>query len=161
MLTLIQGTNALTVNQTRMFRPRAFSRFVARLMIGVMVFAQMALAAHACPVASGRTGDVAGGMTAMGANGAAAPSGIGDEGAADADATMPALQNQCTAHCQSGQQNADGKPAPSPAVAFLTIRYTLPALEHGGVSASQVEAANDPPLAVDPPHAVLHCCLRI
>lgn len=161
MLTLIQGTNALTVNQTRMFRPRAFSRFVARLMIGVMVFAQMALAAHACSVASGRAGDVAGDMTAMGANGAAAPSGIGDEGAADAGATMPALQNQCTAHCQSGQQNADGKPAPSPAVALLTIRYTLPALEHGGVSASQVEAANDPPLAADPPHAVLHCCLRI
>jgi len=154
MLTLIPGTIALPLNQTHMLIPRAVSRFVAQLMLGVLVFAQMAVAAHACPVMSGQTGDASGRLIAMGAN--PAPDVTGNDGAAKS-----APQSLCTAHCQAGQQSADSKPAPSPPLALLTIRYALPMLEHGGEDARQLAATNDPSLAADPPHAVLHCCLRI
>lgn len=154
MLTLIPGTIALTLNQTHMLIPRAASRFVARLIIGMLVYAQMAVAAHACPVMSGQTGDASGRSSAMEAT--PAPGATGKDGA-----TKSISQSLCTAHCQSGQQNADRKPAPSPPAVMLTSRYTLPMLEHGGVNARRVEAANAPPPAAEPPHAILHCCLRI
>ncbi len=72
----------------------------------------------------------------------------------------PALPNLCAAHYQYGQQSADHAPAPVVPAVLLTSLYTLAPL---GDSSGYVGPRTGPNglLAVaDPPHAVLHCCLR-
>lgn len=136
---------------------RTAARSIACQLIGVLVFAQLALAAYACP--------------AMPAGTANAPMGQGDMAGATQTHfdVMPAAPvrmdeaqpNLCAAHCQSGQQNVDVKPTPSPAVALLAGYFAVePVAQRGGQMRPFTWAAHPPPLA-DPPHAILHRCFRI
>lgn len=125
-----------------------------------MVFAQMTVAAYAC------TGVQSVSMSGAMGSGTdltrvdAAMTGPGD-GVSGHAAMDPALPNLCAAHCQGGQQNADGKPAPSvPAAMPMSLYPSVLAPLSADIRRAST-APDDPPPKADPPHAVLHCCFRI
>lgn len=134
--------------------PRATCRFIARLMMGVLLFAQLAFAAHAC-----------GGMASTALGGADAPtSGATMAGMAaelsGQDASDAMQPNLCAAHCQSGQQNAGAKALPD-LPATLPARPSALAPEAVPNRIRLAAAVQSVPPSADPPHAILHCCLRI
>jgi len=69
----------------------------------------------------------------------------------------------CGTHCKFGKQNADSTSAPMPIEALLAGYFTLPAIAQIAGQAAPLAMANRPPPPpfADPPHAILHCCLRI
>lgn len=147
----------------------ALKRLICRVLIGVFVSAQFAVAAYACPELSPSVTDEARSVptaaaemasAAMGAHGST--NGLqthGNHGYAGMDPGLPQL---CMAHCQFGNQSADHTPLPAVSPALLTAIYTLPPVQEA--AASRVPRANllrgGPSGASDPPHAILHCCLR-
>lgn len=146
--------------------PRTVSRFIARLLVGVMMFAQMTVAAYACTGAQAAVMPGVGPSGISGISGAdvtmvrAAMTGLA-AGAHDHAAIDPAQPNLCAAHCQSGQQNADGRLVASVPAAIPTSLYPR-ASEMLLAGILRVSAApHDPPPDADPPHAILHCCFRI
>lgn len=126
--------------------PRIRRILAALITMFSLLFAQLAVAAYACP-------DLA--MTAMAAKAAqeAMP------GCTDMDMAQPGL---CEAHCANGHQSLD-TPANPPIAAFVPSRLVaiLPALEFL-VPATPIQA--NPSLlarATAPPMAIRHCCFRI
>jgi hypothetical protein len=125
-------------------------RTTCRLMLAVMLFAQWAVAAHACD------GPLA--MQAAAQEAAAMPADCDMAGTQDGD--KDAL---CVDHCRSGQQASETSTAPVVFAAIPVLLYALPAadlavsaqsLPHSTVTA---HAGAPPP----PRHAVLHCVWRI
>lgn len=137
---------------------RNLSRLIARLLIGVIVFAQVAVAAYACPaMPAGSMSDGAGYAALMGDLGASA----GVDGMPTGFRVDSALPNLCIAHCQVGQQNADGKPAPTVPPALLASLYpVVPSTPRDRPTLARA-AVDDSPRAASPPLAILHCCFRI
>ncbi len=138
---------------------RNVNRFIARLLIGVIVFAQVAVAAYACPAmpAGSATGDAAH-AAMMGQGMISATGAYGMLGAPRLDPSQPGL---CAAHCQTGQQNADGKPATTVPPALLVSLYPVAPAAPRAQPALARAAVDDPPPAASPPLAILHCCFRI
>lgn len=148
-------------------------RLICRLLIGVLVSTQLAIAAYACNgiarMAMPGQGLPITAAMAMDRSGAADPAGSISAAAANQDEGPgpgcsrldPALPNLCVAHHQYGQQSADHSPAPTVPAALLIGLYTLAPPGASSERASSPAGLGDPPAAVDPPHAVLHCCLRI
>jgi len=138
---------------------RAFRRLVARLMIGIVLLAQFAVASHACALAAAT---VRSPMPAMamhdGAPCAEAAAAAGSPGAAPAD--VAAGSPLCAGHCQLGQQSADPSPAPSVAPALVAALYVLPAAPPPAGAAGAPGQALPPRAGSSPPLAILHCCLR-
>lgn len=148
-------------------------RSICRLLIGVLVSTQLAIAAYACAgiarmAMPGRGLPIAAAM-AMDRPGVADPAGSISGAAANQDEGTgpgcsrldPALPNLCVAHQQYGQQSAEHSPAPTVTVAVLIGLYTLAPLGESSERTGPAAGPGDPAAAVDPPHAVLHCCLRI
>ncbi len=152
----------------------AFRCIVCRLMLGILLFGQMAIAAYACPALSGAL--QSGPMMGMNASAALVPDGEADALTAvwsDTPATsdMVAMTgceqiddratHLCVEHCRFGQQSADHASAPIVPSALLTILYILPLqpepLGLGWPSAD----SKFKHVAASPPHAILHCCFRI
>ncbi|CAN7768930.1 hypothetical protein LJR084_007505 [Variovorax sp. LjRoot84] len=136
---------------------RDLRRFVCRLLIGVLVFAQMAIAAYACPTLSAAPESLS--MVAMDASVAATP---GEEAAmVGCDQIDNSAPNLCAEHCRFGQQSADHTPAPTVPAALLTTLYTLPVQpEHLGHVRPPADMELEQ-VAASPPLAILHCCFRI
>jgi hypothetical protein len=138
---------------------RITSRFVARLLVGVLLSAQMAVTAYACPVMLNGSTHSTAPSAVMGMGDVAETQSGGMEtklGGMDSD-----LPNLCLGHCQYGQQNADSTSSPSLAAAVLTSLYALPSLEQSAGLARPIATASGPPSLVDRPHAILHCCFRL
>jgi len=123
--------------------PRALKRWICRLLIGVFASAQLAIAAHA---GSGMPG------LALLAHGPASESMVMKDGGVD-----PMLSNVCTGHCQYGHPSAN---APAMPPAPLTSLYVLPPLHVSAEPTRSLLGPARPLPAPDPPHAILHCCLR-
>ena len=145
---------------------RAFSRFVCRLLLGVLVFGQMAIAAYACPALSGAPQSlptmVMGALVAtMPDDEAGASMAVSADMSATSDMAAMTSCDQIVEHCRFGQQSADHASAPTVPAALLTTLYTLPVqpepLGHGCPSADSKFKR----VAASPPHAILHCCFRI
>jgi hypothetical protein len=135
------------------------SRFIARLLVGVLLFAQLAVAAYACPVTLNGSANRPGHSAFMGMGDVVALHSSGMEtsaGGMDSD-----LPNLCFGHCQFGHQNTDSTSSPNAPVAMLTSLYTLPSLEQSAGLARPLATASGPPSMADPPHAILHCCFRL
>ena len=127
--------------------------FVARLLVGVLLFAQLAVAAYACTAAMPDPA-LAGSVdsSAMVGHGAAAPP-------THIDPDQPAL---CLAHCRSGQQTAGVEPLPIPPLALVAGYFTLESIGLGAeMRGRHVDSAGGVPPIADPPQRILHCCLRI
>lgn len=158
----------------RMTIARAFRQFVCRLMVGVLLFGQMAIAAYACPALSGAPqslptmamdasaatmpGDAAGASMAVSPD----TSATSDMAAmAGCDQIDDSTANLCVEHCHFGQQSADHASAPTVPAALLTTLYTLP-VQPEALGLSRPSADSDfKRVAAAPPHAILHCCFRI
>ena len=146
--------------------PRAMSKAVSRLLIGVLLFAQFAVASYACPSLMGSAAEV-GGKAGM----AMAASASRDASAAATPASMPPgcdqidakAANLCAEHCRSGQQSVDTAPAPIVHVAIPTLLYPLPLEPQRLLGSGRSFPAPDAGLvaALSPPHAILHCVFRI
>ena len=95
---------------------RTLRRSVARLLVGMLVYAQLAVAAYACVGAA--TG-LAGAGTAEG-NFVAGHGGAAQTMQLDPD--QPAL---CVAHCRNAQQTAGVEPPTIPPTVLVTGYFTL------------------------------------
>jgi hypothetical protein len=143
---------------------RALRRLICRVLIGVFVSAQLAITAHACPafgpsqpmtkVSAVPTTEMVASMDAHDMSSAeAASSHAGMDGA---------LSSVCVGHCQFGQQMPDQTPAPAVFPALLSSLYALPSLDQASAlaAARAASARKGPTAPADPPHAILHCCMR-
>ena len=141
---------------------RQFLRTICRALIGVVILTQMALAAYACPgvarsaamavqmqmaSAIASDADAADASPAMDCEGMAGPM--------DAD-----FANLCAEHCHHGQQSDQASTLTLPAVLLTALYDTSPAPVPGALPGHAFEAAGGR-RAAEPPHTLLHCCLRI
>ena len=124
----------------------------SRSLIASLLFLQLATAAYACAMNS--TPRAAASMAGMPCAEAMAG---GDMATMDPD--QPGL---CHEHCKGGLQTIEpaatvALAAPAMVVLFVVTAPAAPAVEASGWQAQRVERDSAPP----PPHAILHCCLRI
>ena len=151
----------------------AFRRGVARMLIGVLVAAQLMVTAHACPLTSAGHDD-GGPAQAIAAAGPALDvvasvvsvperSNPSDDAASmpDCEHMKMSAQPVCAEHCHPVQQNADAAFAPSLPFVLLALRYPMPvqpdALPLRQPRGDGSSSAGPAP----PPLAILHCCFRI
>lgn len=128
---------------------RRWLRALGRGAIGVFLFAQMAIAAYACPTLSAPpAADVVASVLAHG------PDCKDRVGAMDSAAT-----NLCAEHCKSDQKSAQTSTVSVP-VALLSVRYETPPLPALTPPPRATAVSMDALLAGKPPHAILHCVYR-
>jgi hypothetical protein len=135
---------------------RELARLICRALIGVLLFAQFTVASYACPAAAGFDSGTVVGSGALHADMEMASAESGDV-TTDLEAA-----NLCVEHCRFGQQSVD-KPAPvqAPAAASALL-YELPTPSEAVSGADRSLPSLDPAVAAPPPpHAILHCVLRI
>lgn len=147
----------------------AFRRLICRVLIGVLLSTQFAIASYACPAsgtpdaehqASSSTASMAS-LELVDTTGPHSGMDAADTSSGQTHPGMaPTLPNLCLSHCQFGQQTAEHTPAPVVAPALLTALYTLPSLDRAAASPRLISRADRPAVVADPPHAILHCCLR-
>jgi hypothetical protein len=118
-------------------------RFLALIGAGVMLFAQFAVAAHAC-------------MTM-----APAMPGIAAENPPCHEPDSGDL-NACLTHCQAGAQaSSDKLPATSTGLTLVLVNAVVKSDLVAAASASHGYARSLLTRATAPPAMVRHCCLRI
>ena len=71
-----------------------------------------------------------------------------------------ASPNLCAEHCKQGEQSDQASSLTVP-TAILTLRYALRALIETAAVPRAVDIAPTVRVAAFPPHAILHCVLRI
>lgn len=142
--------------------PRTVRRNVGRVLIAALLFAQMMVAAYACPT-----------LAPVGAaerlpTTAAKRAVETVPGSAQQVAGMPAgcdgmildSPNLCVAHCQAGDQNIDAAQTLA-APAYMASSFYVVSLPSApgefDRNTTPIEGIN----AIPPPHAILHCCFRI
>lgn len=145
---------------------RRFLRSVCRALIGVVLLAQMAVSAYACPgLASGAMMNMpavspvpTGGEASQDVAAIAADQAIA---CADMAGPMdPDFANLCAEHCRQGQQSDQAATLTVPA-ALLTALYMTPQAPEPFVATRPAAAATSALAAASPPLAILHCCFRI
>jgi hypothetical protein len=145
---------------------RALSKTISRLLIGVFLFAQFAVADYACPGLSGMI-SMPKGDDAMVMASFAVPDDAAAAKSADMSPGCDQLDqdaaNLCAEHCRFGQQSADTAPVPVVLAAIPTLLYSLPLEPAPLLGSSRSMPAPDANLAAapPPPHAILHCVFRI
>jgi hypothetical protein len=143
---------------------RAASKAIGRLLIGVLLFAQLAVASHACPLSG--SGSATPGMSGLVMASEAVPTGpaaASPKMASGCDQRDPNATNLCSEHCRQGQQSADVTPAPVVHAAIPTLLYVIPTELALALGSGRLSTAPDAHLAAapPPPHAILHCVFRI
>lgn len=145
---------------------RSFLRAVARGLVGVVLMAQIAVSAYACPGLSS--------STAM--NMQMPPAGTSSDERIGADAGKPMANmsncaemgstmdssspNLCAEHCKYGQQS-DHAPTFNVPSAVLTALYFTPMVPVTAPAPRPAAATLSALVAASPPHAILHCVHRI
>ncbi len=143
---------------------RSFKQQVCRVLTGMLLFSQLAVAAYACPgisaaalfdrnqgqsVAAAAMGEQANSVT------------LSCEQMDRALQTDRTTQNLCSEHCKYGQQSADRASMPIPPAVLLTTLYTTPLLSEAAIRIQPLAALEASPPATSPSHTILHCCFRI
>jgi hypothetical protein len=133
---------------------RPVLRSVARLMAMVLVFAQLAVSAYACP----RLQPVSSAPESP----ASAPMVMSEDGSdcAGRMALDPASPTLCAEHCKVGQQSERAWTVSVPP-ALLNALYPLAPPRATSPVPRSTAAPPDALVAASPPHAVLHCVYRI
>ena len=131
---------------------RSWLRAVARGLAGALFFAQMAIAAYACPAVP-VVGVAEMRMSAIPA--AAMPDCEAMTGAMD-----PFAANLCAEHCKYGQQSDQASTLTVPAV-LLSLLYTTPLVTEPALPPRAAAASLSALVAACPPHTLLHCVYRI
>lgn len=134
---------------------RALKHWICRLMVGVILFAQMSVAAYACPsnmVSGNATADA---ITAMGAMVDCEQ--MGEGMGRHLDQANPGL---CAEHCHPTQQS-DHTQAPTVPAALLIALYTVALTVDASRPDGLAPTADSRLHAAPPPLSILHCCFRI
>ena len=147
------------------------------MLMGFVLFAQLAVAGYACPGLSGmesRSMSMSMSMSmsdsgpapalAMSLAAADAPSALQPTGMPpDCDQMDTEAANLCTEHCRHGQQSADTAAAPSVSAPVPTLLYSIPIEPQNVLGSGRSFPAPDASVdaAPEPPHAILHCVFRI
>lgn len=145
---------------------RDFVRRVARGLVGVVLLAQMSIAAYACPgVASAlqasRQATAVDTSMAKPADAAAVRMGAQASPCDDmAGAMDPTSANLCAEHCKYGQQSDQAPTVNVPAAALVAL-YDTPAVPELVPPSRPAAASMSALVAASPPHAILHCVYRI
>lgn len=144
---------------------RNLLRRIARLLIGVVLLAQMTISAYACP---GLATDAA--TKAAMSGDATVGDGAGEASASPAQqmpncedmmgSMDPSFANLCAEHCHHGQQSDHAATLTVPAV-VLNALYLAPLAPEPIVALRQSADRASALAAASPPLAVLHCCFRI
>ena len=143
---------------------RHFLREGCRALIGVLLFAQLAVAAYACPAllpAARLQAPIESTAVTAVTDGNPASAALPVQQAMDcSDMAGPMdtqFANLCAEHCHHGQQSDQAATLNVPA-ALLTALYATPlAAEPSPRPAAEPSAL----AAASPPLAILHCCFRI
>ena len=142
---------------------RALRQSISRLLIGVVLFAQLAVASYACPglnvMGSVGNGGVATAMHGVVTDTAAEPAAMPP----GCDQMDPSAATLCAEHCHQGQQSADTASVPAVSLGIPTFLYSLPLEPQRSLGSGRSFPAPDACLdaAPEPPHAILHCVFRI
>ena len=159
---------------------RSFKQLICRVLTGMLLFSQLAVAAYACPgIPASATFDwnknqtlSAAATAAKDTRGFAAVS-SDDDNTQESGATSSCdqmghavqtdrtTQNLCTEHCKYGQQSADRASVPIPPAVLLTTLYTTPLQPETAAHVRSLATLENHPSAVSPSHTILHCCFRI
>jgi hypothetical protein len=135
---------------------RAFLRKAACCLAGVLLSAQMAIAAYACP---GVVAAITGEPQQASASAPTMPDCAGMEAASGA-ALDPAAPNLCAEHCKYGQQS-DNPGTMSLPVPVLALLYAAPPSAAHSPPPRPSAASLSALVAASPPHAIAHCVYRI
>ena len=127
---------------------RALTKRICRALIGVFAFAQIAVSAYACPTPGSSTEPSAAAVAVH-------------DAMPDCDHVDSTAVNLCSEHCKFGQQSSNAAPTVVAMAPAPSLLYVLPSLDQA--VADGIGATKPDPLlaAVPPPHAILHCVLRI
>lgn len=145
---------------------RNFLRRVARGLVGVVLLAQLSIAAYACPglssalQASRQATDFG---TPMSEPADAATLRMVEQAPACDDmagAMDPTSANLCAEHCKYGQQSDQASTVNVPAAALVAL-YALPMAPQTAPPPRPAAASMSALVAASPPHAILHCVYRI
>jgi hypothetical protein len=129
---------------------RTWLRRVAVLLAGVLLFAQLAIAAYACPMDTAAAGDTA------------VDAAVPMPDCSDPMGSMdPASPNLCAEHCKQGQQCDRASFDVTVSPALLNPLYETPAVPEPTPAPPQARAWLSALVAASPPHAIAHCVLRI
>lgn len=152
---------------------RTIRKSISRMLMGVLLFAQLAVASYVCPSLRGMD-SMAMSMSMSMPNGgvvpvmslaaADAPSALRSTGMPlDCDQMDPEAANLCTEHCRQGQQSADTAAAPAVSAPIPTLLYSIPIEPQHVLGSGRCFPAPDASVdaAPEPPHAILHCVFRI
>ena len=144
---------------------RATGKLISRMLMGVLLFAQLAVASYACPGLKGMQ-SMSSGSAATATLMVAADASSDSQTAGmrpDCDQMDPDAANLCAEHCRQGQQSADTTPAPLVGLAVATFLYSIPLEPQHSLGSGRSSPAPDARLhaAPEPPHAILHCVFRI
>ncbi|HSD39093.1 MAG TPA: hypothetical protein VLC92_16390 [Rhodocyclaceae bacterium] len=125
---------------------RSLYRFLARLLVASLLFAQLAVSAYACPEDAAEIAS-------------AEMAGMQDcPYMSQHDKDMP---NLCAEHCHPGQQLTPHADVPSVPLALpVGFFVVLPAHDFSPAPPA-ARYADVLTLASSPPHSILHCCFRI
>ncbi len=119
------------------------------MLMGALLFAQLAVASYACPSLTGLDPAV------TSASMASMPPGC--------DQIDPDATNLCAEHCRQGQQSVDTAPTPALSAGVPTLLYAIPSEPQHALGSGRSFPAPDASrvAAPEPPHAILHCVFRI
>jgi hypothetical protein len=140
---------------------RAFLRKIAAGLASVLLCAQMAIAAYACPglapTADVDTTESAATLAVPVATPMVNCGGMNGAMGAALDAAAP---NLCAEHCKYGQQSDQAATLSVPAV-VLALLYVAPAVPVNAATPRPAAASPSALVAASPPHAISHCVYRI
>ncbi len=147
---------------------RGLVQMVARGLIGLLLFSQLAIAAYACPMLS--AGLAGGSATAssmpMAQDVVATTADTSDstmQGSPCADmfgATDTGSSNLCAEHCKYGQQSDHAYTLTIPAVLLSALYPMTPWVPATAPPPRPAAASLSALVAASPPHAILHCVSR-
>ncbi len=143
---------------------RSLMHLIARGLIGVLLFAQLAIAAYACPALSSGAMDTAPSASMQMASDAS----TAVEASVDASTppcgdmlgmTDAGSPNLCAEHCKFGQQSDHASTLTVP-VALLSPLLLTPWAPETTQPPRPAAASLSALVAASPPHAILHCVYR-
>ena len=132
---------------------RHFLRSVCRVLIGVVLLAQLAVSAYACPAQAAMQPAVESPAVRPMAN-------CEDMAGAMNASADPSFANLCAAHCHYGQQSDQAATLTVPAP-LLNALYVTPVTPEPVVALRPAAGATSALVSASPPRAILHCCFRI
>lgn len=153
---------------------RAFSRLICRVLIGMTLLTQLAIASYACPGLMAPDGPARhpAAMNATPDHLVTPSDGRRDQSADPASGRMAACDEMggamdqdaphlCAEHCHHGQQSDFVQVPGVPAIVLTSLYIVEPTVPGAFAPISAIAASVDVPIAAATPHAILHCVFRI